>query len=82
MGWALTTLKNELKENIATLLDLQSEHIQTRKESRVHHRNEDLEKAYRKDGEKSLRVYVAKAMAKSKQEMQSCGVDVGHRHFP
>ena len=34
MGWALTTLKNGLKENIATLLDLQSEHIQTRKESR------------------------------------------------
>ena len=34
MGWALTTVKNELKENIATLLDLQSEHIQTRKESR------------------------------------------------
>ncbi len=30
----VTTLKNELKENIATLLDLQSEHIQTRKESR------------------------------------------------
>ena len=30
----VTTLKNELKENIATLLDLQPEHIETRKESR------------------------------------------------
>ena len=30
----ITTLSNELKETIATLLDLQSEHIHTRKESR------------------------------------------------
>ena len=30
----ITTLKNELKENVSTLLDLQSDHIETRKESR------------------------------------------------
>ena len=41
----LTAVKNELKESTATLLDLQSEHIETRKESRGAPFKDNLQKS-------------------------------------